>query len=333
MVGEALKAILLVLGLSSLAAISLGPDLLDPATQPKFTNEVFNALDPDFMFYPEDGYLEIYVELDTHYTGILAEDGETPLPTPIFGYSNGESAATWPGRTIEVYKGTPIQVRWVNKLKGQPYLLTGKDNSGKCRDNKESELAFNEFIETNTIFSFCPEIGFADFSGKSVIDSTLHWAYSLADCRYCGLDGTFHCGGPDAVADHGTPIVPHLHGHSSDPASDGNPEQFFAGECFELRGPRWKTKNLDYKNSQQAANLWYHDHTLGITRLNVYAGLAGLYFIRDEYDTGKTDNPIGLPAFPYELAFVIQDRMFKKSGELFYPGFPGDPFYEVRSRG
>ncbi|MDH3318035.1 MAG: multicopper oxidase domain-containing protein, partial [Gammaproteobacteria bacterium] len=72
----------------------------------------------------------------------------------------------------------------------------------------------------------------------------------------------------------------------------------------------------------------YHDHALGITRLNVYAGLAGFYFVRDEFDTGMPGNPLGLPAFPYELAYAIQDRMFRDTGELFYPAFPGDPFYD-----
>ena len=66
---------------------------------------------------------------------------------------------------------------------------------------------------------------------------------------------------------------------------------------------------------------------LGITRLNVYAGMAGFYFVRDEFDTGLPDNPLGLPAWPYEKAYAIQDRMFKDNGELFYPAFPGDPFY------
>ena len=64
----------------------------------------------------------------------------------------------------------------------------------------------------------------------------------------------------------------------------------------------------------------------GITRLNVYAGMAGFYFVRDEMDTGKQGNPLNLPAFPYELPLVIQDRMFKENGELFYPAFPGDPY-------
>jgi spore coat protein A len=72
----------------------------------------------------------------------------------------------------------------------------------------------------------------------------------------------------------------------------------------------------------------YHDHALGITRLNVYSGMAGFYIIRDDKDTGTQDNPLRLPAFPYEGAFVIQDRMFKESGDLFYPSFHGDPFWE-----
>lgn len=74
--------------------------------------------------------------------------------------------------------------------------------------------------------------------------------------------------------------------------------------------------------------LWYHDHALGITRLNVYAGLAGFFALRDDDDTGKPDNPLGLPADPYELGYAVQDRMFKSNGELFYPAFPGDPAYE-----
>ena len=45
-------------------------------------------------------------------------------------------------------------------------------------------------------------------------------------------------------------------------------------------------------------------------------------------DTGLSDNPLGLPAWPYEKAYAIQDRMFLATGELFYPAFPGDPFYD-----
>jgi FtsP/CotA-like multicopper oxidase with cupredoxin domain len=56
--------------------------------------------------------------------------------------------------------------------------------------------------------------------------------------------------------------------------------------------------------------------------------MAGFYIIRDDDDTGLFGNPLDLPAFPYEAAFAIQDKMFKDNGELFYPAFPGDPFYD-----
>lgn len=73
-----------------------------------------------------------------------------------------------------------------------------------------------------------------------------------------------------------------------------------------------------YLNLQPAANLWYHDHAMGITRLNAYAGLAALYIIRDQRDTGRANNPIGLPAEDFEIPLIIQDKSFKEDGSLFY---------------
>jgi FtsP/CotA-like multicopper oxidase with cupredoxin domain len=58
---------------------------------------------------------------------------------------------------------------------------------------------------------------------------------------------------------------------------------------------------------------------MGITRLNVYAGLAGYYLLRDENDTGRAGNPIGLPYGQYEVPLVIQDRSFNSDGTLAYP--------------
>ena len=154
------------------------------------------------------------------------------------------------------------------------------------------------------------------------VDTNLHWCYSLKGMSSVnGVDYSQF-----SIEKHGVPIVTHLHGGHSDSPFDGNPEYFY-GPRYSVRGPRWVHKNYIYRNDQPAGNLWYHDHALGITRLNVYAGLAGFYFIRDSIDTGKPDNPLGLPAFPYELAYAVQDRMFKNTGELFYPAYPGDPFY------
>jgi len=154
------------------------------------------------------------------------------------------------------------------------------------------------------------------------VDTSLHWCYSLPGyIQY-------------SIKTNGVPIVTHLHGGHTDFQFDGNPEFFWTPD-YEIVGPSWFRdgltgiiKDFEYDNDVPAGNLWYHDHALGITRLNVYAGLAGFYFVRDEFDTGQPNNPLGLPAYPYELAYAIQDRMFTKNGDLFYPAFPGDPFYD-----
>ena len=109
----------------------------------------------------------------------------------------------------------------------------------------------------------------------------------------------------------------HLHGGENHPQFDGTPLQWFTkgGE----KGPHYITNTFTYYNEQRASMVWYHDHALGNTRTNVYAGLAGLYFIRDDLDTGKPDNPLGLPAGPYEIPLVLQDKTFNADGSMFYP--------------
>jgi len=90
--------------------------------------------------------------------------------------------------------------------------------------------------------------------------------------------------------------VTHLHGGHVSDASDGNADQWF------LPGQ----SRLDYyPNDQQATTLWYHDHALGTTRLNPYAGLAGFYIVRDAYEES-----LNLPSGPYEVPLVIQDKSF-----------------------
>ncbi len=144
------------------------------------------------------------------------------------------------------------------------------------------------------------------------VDTSLHWAYSLPGYELFN------------IANSGVPIVSHLHGGHTDFQYDGNPEFFFS-PGWGVVGPQWVEKKYIYDNSQPAGNLWYHDHTLGITRLNVYAGLAGFYFIRDGFDTGLPGNQLDLPAWPYEKAYAIQDRMFRRDRRAFLPGFPRRP--------
>ena len=114
------------------------------------------------------------------------------------------------------------------------------------------------------------------------------------------------------AADKTTPRASvHVHGGLTPPQFDGHPQDTY------LPG---SSKTYNYLNGQEAATVWYHDHALGITRLNVYAGLAGYYLIRDQFDTGLAGNPLGLPApyGTYELPLVLQDKTFNPNGTLFY---------------
>jgi spore coat protein A len=111
-------------------------------------------------------------------------------------------------------------------------------------------------------------------------------------------------------------LMTHLHGGFVAADSDGNPAVTPNGF-----GPG-DTQVVSYPNQvpQMPASLfWFHDHGLGATRLNVLAGLAGAYIVRDEFDTGREPNPIGIPGDTYEIPLVIQDRRFSRDGTFLYP--------------
>ena len=262
--------------------------LSDPANQPMFAKEVPDALAPGFIYQTDKkGVYKIKIGTSIQNTGLVAPDGSTPVPTPVWGYgAQSDKLYTWPGRTFEIQSslaGGPLvtEVNWENALQGVTQHLLP-------------------------------------------VDTNLHWCYSL------------HGYTKNSFAKNGIPIITHLHGGHTDYQFDGNPEFFYAPKLKnkQVIGPQWAnvpggfTERFVYDNAVPAGNLWYHDHALGITRLNVYAGLAGFYFVRDNDDTGQPGNPLGLPAWPYEKAYAIQDRMFLNTGELFYPAYPGDPFYD-----
>jgi spore coat protein A len=120
-------------------------------------------------------------------------------------------------------------------------------------------------------------------------------------------------------------LMTHLHGGFVAGDSDGNPavtpDGFGRGE----------TQRVYYTNQQPqmpASLLWFHDHGLGATRLDVFAGLAAAYILRDEFDTGAEPNPIGIPGGAYEIPLVVQDRQFNPDGTFLYPSseFPDAPW-------
>ncbi|MFD6275145.1 multicopper oxidase family protein [Streptomyces sp. NPDC060209] len=115
--------------------------------------------------------------------------------------------------------------------------------------------------------------------------------------------------------------VVHQHGGFTAPQSDGMPLQSFSPDGFHAEGyatldPSRVERNetiSGYTNHDQACMLWYHDHGMGMTSLNVYAGLAGLYLVRD-----PADERLGLPRGEYEVPLILQDRTFKRDGSLAY---------------
>jgi spore coat protein A len=276
-------------------AIPAAYGLSDPAMQPKFVELAPNALDPGFLFKDlnENGGPAFKPDYSVRAAETIQETG---LINPNNGrrlktkvWGYGNDTVTWPGQTIQV-------------------MGTSAGGADESVVRWENELRYKHLLP---------------------VDTSTHWCYSL--------HGPSSANGIDyrqfSIKKDGVPIITHLHGGNSDFQFDGNPEFFYSPDGG-VKGPQWDfvpggfTNTFRYNNAVPAGNLWYHDHALGITRLNVYAGLAGFYFVRDDMDTGMPDNPLGLPAFPYELAYAIQDRMFTDKGALFYPAFPGDPFYE-----
>jgi spore coat protein A, manganese oxidase len=230
-----------------------------------------------------------------------------------------------PSLTIEARWDTPVRVKWINDL-------------------------------TDATGDYLPHL-FA-------VDPTLHWANPPG-----GLGGRDTRPVFDATPGAYTgpvPIVTHLHGavgvgDESDGyaeawflpaarnipagfAAQGTWYDFFAGKAHATFGATWGPgyNVSQYPNHNRASTLWYHDHALGMTRLNVYAGPAGFYLMRggpagdDAVGDRRTGAPAILPgpaphandAFPSrkryrEIALAIQDRSFNADGSLFYPDTRG----------
>jgi len=183
---------------------------------------------------------------------------------------------------------------------------------------------------------------------KTAVDQTLHWADPLGgEANACnmniqpGLPPVGNCALPYSGP---IPAVPHLHGGEVPPVLDGGPDAWFdstgahQGHAYYSFPGSGNDGSATYRypNSQEAAPVWFHDHLLGATRLNVYAGIAGGYVIIDPSLTLPTGlNAIGLQqgaggAVDVLTPLVLQDRMFDTNGELFFPILginPEHPFW------
>jgi FtsP/CotA-like multicopper oxidase with cupredoxin domain len=249
-------------------------------------------------------------------------------PTTVWGYGAVTSASKRglllhhaPSLTIEAKWDRPVRVRWINGLvdaKGNhlPHLLPvdptlhwAKPPGGTA--NRDSRPAFGSTP--------------ARYRGPVPMVTHLHGAVGVGD----ESDGY-----PEAWFLPAAEDIPHGY------ATHGSWYSFFASKASHRYGVRWGPgfATFQYPNDQRAATLWYHDHALGLTRLNVYAGAAGFFLVRGgpQGDKAVRDRRSGatavLPgpapkegdAFPstkayHEIPIVIQDRAFEADGSLFYP--------------
>ncbi len=149
------------------------------------------------------------------------------------------------------------------------------------------------------------------------VDPTIDWANPNSMSVPLPPFPSFPPGFP--LAQKTVPIVPHLHGGENPSYFDGYPDAWFTADG--KTGMAFITNTYTYPNVQQPTTLWYHDHTMGITRLNNYAGLTGIYVLRDMND------PIApfLPSRENEIPLNIQDRSFHTDGSLFYDHVGANP--------
>lgn len=133
------------------------------------------------------------------------------------------------------------------------------------------------------------------------------WINKLPDRHLFAVDHTLEGASADQPE---VRTVTHLHGGRVGPESDGFPETWITPG---------RSAAYYYPNQQEAAALFYHDHAMGITRLNTAAGLMGLYLVRDEFE-----DRLKLPGGEFEVPLIIVDRSFRKDGQIYYP-VSGDP--------
>jgi spore coat protein A len=187
-----------------------------------------------------------------------------------------------------------------------------------------------------TVWGYGTGAGNTSYPGPTIlayegVPITVHWQNKLPLTGHLlPVDTTLDFAESEShpLTDGYVPIVTHLHGGHNDSIFDGLPDQWFTqsggGNGPRGVGPGFVTSTMTYGNDQQAATLWYHDHALGITRLNVYAGLAGFYVLQDENRLKLVEDHI-LPSGDYDIGMAIQDRAFTADGQLYYPAYKNDP--------
>ena len=282
--------------------------VLDPTKIPKYRSRLI--IPPAMLPAAADPERKV-ADID-YYEIALRQFRQQILPWPwprttvwSYGAVDDPRSFLYPARTIEAQKDRPVRVKWINQL---------VDRRG----------------------NYLPHL--------LPVDQTLHWANPPGGMTQRDMETK----NPDLYRGP-VPMVTHLHGGHALEHSDGYPAAWYlpaaqdipagyapAGTWYDTfkqsaeadLGQTWTPGSavFQYENDQRETTLWYHDHSLGITRVNVYAGPAGFYLLRGGTDAEVEGlpGPAPQPNDPrgtkyYEIPIIMQDRSFNEDGSLFYP--------------
>jgi spore coat protein A len=218
---------------------------------------------------------------------------------------------------------SPAQIR--SGIKLTPYVdplvvphvlhATGKSNEVINIELRQFQQRVHRDLPATTLWGYDGSWPGPTIEVQSGQALNINWTSKLPTTHLLPIDHSIHGAETSLPAVRN---VAHLHGACVLPDDDGYPEAWFTADGE--HGPKFNSHSSCYPNCQAASTLWYHDHCLGITRLNVYAGLAGFYIIRDEAEKG-----LNLPQGEFEIPLMLQDRLFHRDGSLFYPKVVNGP--------
>ncbi len=260
--------------------------MIDSKTIPKYVTEL--EIPP--VFKPKLIYNEEYKKCTKFYEVDMVETKVQMLP---LGY---------PKTDVYAYAGL---VYSKNNFKGE-YKATVPGPTFITYANDPIEVKWNNKIETPHIFP---------------VDPTLHWANPNNMPTPKPPFKSYPPGYP--LAQYPVPTVIHLHGGESESKYDGFPESWFTYDG--KVGQAYETNVYRYLNEQQSSTLFYHDHALGITRLNVYAGLVGAYLLKDPCNYLDDECKSPLPTGKYDIPLIVQDRSFNEDGSSFFSADGDNP--------
>jgi spore coat protein A len=172
---------------------------------------------------------------------------------------------------------------------------------------RRTDVRVHRDLAPTSMWSYAGSVPGPTIEARAGEGLLIDWVNALPREHFLPIDHTLCGAGADLPA---VRTAVHVHGACVPPESDGFPLD-------------WKTPGQTYRATyplrQDAATLWYHDHAMGIERLNQYAGLLGFFLIRDEQE-----DALQLPSGPYEVPLALCDRLFFADGGLHYPD-SGDP--------